>query len=90
MQETRKKHKEKYAWLYQEKSSGGEGSNLLIADGKNEPTKLLENRSNSVDTWSFVARNSLMYPPEGVELSAAEILADKGKKEKEIRHENTR
>lgn len=92
MEATRAKRREKHNWLYQQQNELHERLDASKAlPGSFEAQILaIENKSNNLDTWKYVAKNALMYPPEGVEKSAEEMLNDKGKKEKQIRHENTR
>ena len=92
MEVTRKKHREKYAWLFekQQEQSNKQVAALTLPSSNEEQLKALESQSNNVETWKYVAKNALMYPPDGVEFSVEEIIEKKGKKEQEIRHENTR
>ena len=51
--------------------------------------KAIEYRPAGVDSWSYTAKNSLMYIPEGMEVSVKEALKN-ASKPREIVHENTR
>ncbi len=51
--------------------------------------QMLESNTGSVDTWAFKVKNSLMYIPEGAELTFDEKL-ELNKKTRLIKHENTR
>ena len=91
MQVTRDKQKEKFAWLYKEQKFIADGlANSRLLPSNEEQMKFIENKLNSVDTWTYVPRNSLMYPPDGVDLSSEECVNKKGGKDQEIRHDNTR
>lgn len=92
MEVTRAKHREKHAWLFeqqQELHQRLDASKALPSTIEGQ-MKAIESKPNNVDTWKYEAKNALMYVPEGVELSAEEIIKTKGKKEKQICHENTR
>ena len=51
--------------------------------------KAIEYRPAGVDSWSYTAKNSLMYVPEGMVVSVKEALKNVPKP-REIVHENTR
>lgn len=68
-------HHQKHAWLHEkEKEYAIMGSNKQQA---------------GLDSWTYTAKNSLMYIPDGVENSAVEIVHGTSKT-KEIVHSNTR
>jgi protein DGCR14 len=52
------------------------------------PASKLQNKSQ-VETWTYKAKNSLMYVPEGIELSLKERM-EAGNTKREIVHSNTR
>lgn len=92
MEATRKKQKEKLAWLHQQEKELHDrldGSRALPSCS-DQQLLTIDNKPNNLDTWKYVARNALMYVPDGVQVTTEEIIEGKGKKEKEIRHENTR
>ena len=66
----------------EEESTGNSSSQELVPKGK------LQNKLQ-VETWSYKAKNSLMYVPEGVEMSLKERM-EAGITQKEIVHSNTR
>ncbi|ESO01895.1 hypothetical protein HELRODRAFT_94284 [Helobdella robusta] len=74
MSEAQKRHQMKHAWLYKKEQ-------LQIEDNKDR---------KQVDTWNYVAKNAVMYVPEGVELSASEKLEMSKLQKQEILHSNTR
>ena len=92
MEATRAKHREKHAWLHQQQKELHErlDASKALPSSIEEQLLAIETKSNNLDTWKYVAKNALMYIPEGVELSAEEIIQSKGKKTKQICHENTR
>ncbi|XP_065663372.1 splicing factor ESS-2 homolog [Hydra vulgaris] len=92
MEITRKKHREKYAWLFekQEEQEAREILALTLPKSNEEQLKALENLSSNVETWKYVPRNALMYTPDGVDLSLEEFIKKKGEAQQVIRHENTR
>ena len=92
MEETRKKHREKYAWMFDgEKEQNEKVRQILALPGPgNEQQKAIENRPTNLDTWTYKSFNSLMYVPDGVPLDINEQINDKSKEEKEICHKNTR
>ena len=89
---TREKHREKHNWLYEKQRELHERLDASKALPSSFEAQILaiETKSNNLDTWTYVAKNALMYPPEGVEKSSEELLNEKGKKEKEICYKNTR
>lgn len=92
MAATRAKRREKHRWLYQQQEELHQRLDASKALPSSYQAQMLaiETKSNNLDTWKYVAKNALMYPPEGVELTAQEIIIEKGKTEKQICHENTR
>lgn len=87
MAQSAEKHKQKHAWLYEAERQHEEETEEMLKLKSSEQLAI-ESRSNSVNTWKYQIKNSLMYVPEGTELSLAEKL--KQKPEKEISHTNTR
>lgn len=79
-------HKQKYAWLHEK-----EEEYAKIASG--EKLAVVSNseiqRRAGLDSWTYTAKNSLMYVPDGVESSAVESVQS-AIREREIVHSNTR
>ena len=92
MEVTRKKHREKYAWLFEKQKEQEERETLalMLPTSNEEQLKALESLSSNVETWKYVPRNALMYTPDGVDLSIEEYIKKKGEIQQVIRHENTR
>lgn len=93
MEKAEEKRREKYAWLYQgerdaKKALEAPEERLAITDGRQGETRAVDLRPASVKTWTYTGKNTLMYFPEGVELSAKEKI-EKGE-QREVVHSNTR
>ena len=111
MEKTQQKHKEKYAWLYEQEekakqyalefqpSATGENTKqLAITDGtsaqEDQPSVMKalsggQGKTGEVKTWTYTAKNALMYMPEGLEMTAKEKMELPGA-QREIIHSNTR
>jgi len=96
VEKDQQKYREKYSWLYnKEKEQNLESKELqqqlALTDSENTSStmKAIEYRPAGVQTWSYTAKNSLMYIPEGMEVSVQEALQSSSKP-REIVHENTR
>ncbi len=93
MEKAEERRRERYAWLYEGEREArlaleAPDQTLAITDGKQE-MKAIDQRPASVKTWTYTGRNTLMYFPEGVELSAKEKV-EGGVKHREVVHTNTR
>ena len=83
-----KLHHQKHAWLHkqEELSKLSVEERLAIADtAKSERNT----RRAGLDSWTYTAKNSLMYVPDGVDSSAVELIHGPGRTRK-IMHSNTR
>jgi len=94
VEKDQQKHREKYSWLHiKEKEQNLESKEQQLAITGSEHAssnmKAIEYRPAGVKTWSYTAKNSLMYIPEGLEVSVQEALQTTAKP-REIVHENTR
>ena len=93
VEKDQQKHREKYSWLYnkEEEQNVEVEKQLALTDseGASMQMKAIEYRPAGVDSWSYTAKNSLMYVPEGMEVSVREALKNVPKP-REIVHENTR
>ena len=66
--------------------SGSEGG---VVGGARGGASVVEQRRAGLDSWSYTAKNTLMYIPDGVEQSTKELV-EKATKGREILHSNTR
>ncbi|XP_066292529.1 splicing factor ESS-2 homolog [Branchiostoma lanceolatum] len=84
MEVTEDKNRQRHSWLYDaEKEHAEKQKEILQLKG---PEQLaIEGSTSSVDTWSYKAKNALMYYPEGTD-SEEDVF----KKPREILHKNTR
>ena len=93
VEKDQQKHREKYSWLHNsaEEQNTAVQKQLALTDSEGESMqmKAIEYRPAGVDSWSYTAKNSLMYIPEGMEVSVKETLKNV-QKPREILHENTR
>lgn len=92
MENTRKKHREKYEWLYKEEVERKESKvrSLALTEAADGDQFTEENRPGMVQLWSYTNKNALMYVPEGVEDSAKEKIEGKNIKRQQVIHANTR
>ncbi|KAJ8312152.1 hypothetical protein KUTeg_009525 [Tegillarca granosa] len=88
--ETQKKHREKHAWLYENEDSRKKEEEVRLALPNIETQAITQNEQAGVDSWKYQIKNSLMYVPDGCELSASEIIDLKKSKPREIIHANSR
>nr|XP_022906456.1 protein DGCR14 homolog [Onthophagus taurus]XP_022906457.1 protein DGCR14 homolog [Onthophagus taurus] len=89
MIESDRKHKLKYSYLYnEEEKSEIDMKNQLALPSIEEQAALPEKKLN-VDTWSYKNKNSIMYVPDGVDLTKEEELKVL-KNRQEINYNNTR
>lgn len=80
-------HHQKHAWLHEKEQEYAKlvsQEKLAVAGNTNEP-----NRRAGLDSWTYTAKNSLMYIPDGVEDSAVETVQGVSST-REIVHSNTR
>ncbi|XP_050408670.1 splicing factor ESS-2 homolog [Patella vulgata] len=90
LRESDRKHRAKHAWLFNKEGEQMKEHEEKLALPSIEKQAILNVDKSSVDTWKYKSDNSLMYVPDGVELSEKEIIEDKKFKPREIVHENTR
>ena len=92
MEESKIRIREKYAWLFEAESSQEtkQDRNLALPSCEDQVKLALDDKPYNLDSWTYKSRNALMYVPEGVDLSAKELIEQNAKKEREIKHENTR
>jgi len=92
MEESKIRLREKYAWLFEAEKNQESKQNMNLAlPSCEEQVKLgLNDKPYNLDSWTYKSRNMLMYVPDGVDLNAKELIEKNAKKEREIKHENTR
>ncbi|XP_060082547.1 splicing factor ESS-2 homolog [Ylistrum balloti] len=90
LEETQKQHKEKHAWLYENEKDRTTEEEERLALPSIEQQAIEGPPQAGADSWKYKARNSLMYVPDGVELSETELMELRKGKSREIIHENTR
>ena len=104
MERTKAQNREKHAWLFEKeveysRSIEGPELRLAITDGseggseKTTASKAVVRREeperSGVESWTYTAKNSLMYIPEGLDQSVMEKVSDPARK-REVVHSNTR
>jgi len=79
------------SWLFEQERLAKQRQETALALPSIEMQAAIEDkyRTAIVDTWSYTAKNSLMYIPEGVSLTFEEQF-DMEKKMRVISHDNTR
>ena len=93
MEKTRAEHRAKHTWLYEKEKEYAQSlpapdERLAITDGSESSDRKQEERSG-VKSWTYTAKNTLMYIPDGLERSAMEKIAESSK-ERKVVHSNTR
>ncbi|RUS70562.1 hypothetical protein EGW08_021676 [Elysia chlorotica] len=84
------KHRHKHQWLFdKEKEHLAEHREMLALPSIEEQAMILD-RPEHLNTWKYLNKNEVMYVPQGVELSAKELIEQQKHKPREIVHENTR
>lgn len=89
MLESERRHREKYAYLYNEESKCQEERDRLLALPSVEKQCELPEKRLDVDTWSYTNRNYIMYVPDGVSLTPEELVEMRAKS-RDVVHSNTR
>ncbi len=102
MEKEEARRREKYAWMYEREALAESMNKPAITSGR-EDIKRLEGRNEEplaitdgddsrkhgeIKMWKYTAKNSLMYIPDAVQLSAQELI--KRGKGREIKQSNTR
>ncbi|XP_044763077.1 splicing factor ESS-2 homolog [Coccinella septempunctata] len=76
LEESERKHREKYAYLYGVEGQNEEKQKKMLALPSIEQQAMLPEKEFNVDTWGYKNKNYIMYVPDGVALTE--------EKEKEI------
>ena len=92
MEESKIRIREKYAWLFEAENNqdNKQEMNLALPSCEEQVKIAVDDKPYNLDSWTYKSRNALMYVPDGVGLSAKELIEQNAKKEREIKHENTR
>nr|CAG4640942.1 EOG090X07SU [Eulimnadia texana] len=89
MDEAKRKHRVKYAWLYEAEAKAKEIQQTNLALPTIEKQAIEDKRPAQVETWGYEMKNYIMYVPEGAPLTAEEVIRLQRDKE-HIQHGNTR
>ena len=83
-------HHQRHAWLHEKEKEYGKlaSGEKLSLTGSSESTDELHRRAG-LDSWTYTAKNTLMYIPDGVENSVVEAVQGAGRR-REIVYSNTR
>lgn len=92
MENSSKKHREKYEWLYKQEGERKElqERSLALPETAEGDQFKKEHRPGMVEVWTYTNKNALMYVPDGVEESIKEKIEGKNVKRQEVIHVNTR
>ena len=86
-------HQQKHAWLHQKEVQyailQAPSTTLALTEGPAQTPPSEVCTSGVLNSWTYTAKNSLMYIPDGVDKSAMEVMKEAGKT-REIVHDNTR
>nr|CAG4650231.1 EOG090X07SU [Sida crystallina] len=88
MDEAKRKHRMKYSWLYDAEDNSKCKQNTSLALPSIEKQAVEDAKPAQVDTWTYRAKNSIMYYPEGAPLTPEEKVKQALDKE-HIVHGNT-
>ncbi|GFN99431.1 Dgcr14-like protein [Plakobranchus ocellatus] len=90
LRESELKHRHKHQWLFdKEKEHLAEHKEMLALPSIEEQAMIMD-KPTHLNTWKYQNKNTVMYVPQGVELSAKELIEAQKHKPREIVHENTR
>jgi protein DGCR14 len=88
-EEEEKKHRMKYRWLYQDvRKNNNSVKQLLELPSIESQASIEDKKPLGAITWTFTNKNSVMYNPDGAQLTDEEKFANI--KQQEVVHENTR
>lgn len=85
MAEVEKRHKLKYAWLYENE----ETAKVLAIEKEKSLAIESGEKPKELEMWNYTNKNYIMYVPDGVELTTDEKI-EMAKKKQEVVHTNTR
>uniref|UniRef100_A0A0B7AHB3 Uncharacterized protein n=1 Tax=Arion vulgaris TaxID=1028688 RepID=A0A0B7AHB3_9EUPU len=85
-----RKHRMKHAWLFdKEQEQEMEHESMMVVPSIEQQAAITESSAH-INTWKYINKNAVMYVPEGVDLSAKELIDQQKHKPREIIHDNTR
>ncbi|CAG5135367.1 unnamed protein product [Candidula unifasciata] len=90
LSEAERKHRMKHAWLFEKEQEQQQEHYEMMLVPSIEEQAAITDRSAHVNTWKYTNQNAVMYVPEGVDLSAKELIELQKHKPREIVHGNTR
>ena len=89
MAESEKKHRLKHAWLFDQEALSTSDLSERLALPSVEQQAIMDS-NHKVDTWTYQAKNAVMYFPEGIEMTSEDKMKVKAKGSRVIEHGNTR
>lgn len=89
LEESEKKHRQKYSYLYNEETASAIEQKKLLELPSIEKQAEQPEKKMLVDTWGYKNRNYIMFVPDGVELTDEQRL-ERSKKRQEVAYVNTR
>ncbi|CAB0004709.1 unnamed protein product [Nesidiocoris tenuis] len=90
LKESELAHKRKYGWLYKEGTAeDGEAKEKRLALPSIEEQAAAIGRPDKLDMWDYKDRNYTMYVPDGVALTAEELI-ERAKNKQQISYSGTR
>jgi len=90
LKESERKRQLKHEWIFTKEKEQLAEHKDFIALPTIEQQAAIEEKPSHINTWKYINENTVMYVPEGCELSAKELIEEKKHKPKAIIHENTR
>ncbi|BFZ19112.1 hypothetical protein BsWGS_22151 [Bradybaena similaris] len=90
LNEADRKHRVKHAWLFEKELEQQQEYEDMMLVPSMEQQAAITDRSAHINSWKYTNKNAVMYVPEGVDLSAKELIELQKHKPREIEHGNTR
>ncbi|XP_076346064.1 ess-2 splicing factor homolog [Tachypleus tridentatus] len=87
MEEASRRHQQRFPWLYQDETRENYKMESALALPSIQQQAIENGRPSTLTTWEYKNRNSLMYIPDGAELTAEERLQQE--KQQEVVYTNT-
>lgn len=89
LRESERKQRQKYSYLYNEEEKSTEEQRKMLTLPSMEEQAGSPEKKFMIDTWGYKNRNSIMFVPDGVDLTPEEEI-ERNKKRQEVVHVNTR